>query len=155
MIARPVVSNASPIIALDEIGRLSLMQQLFGTVLIPPAVAVEVAPSVTLPPWIEQRALTQAIGPMVLRASLGPGESETISLALEARAGLAILDDRPARRLALALSIPIIGTLGLLLAAKKRKLLPAIKPCLDDLVRRDFWITLNLYDQVLRDASEK
>jgi len=80
MIARPVVSNASPIIALDEIGRLSLMQQLFGTVLIPPAVAVEVAPSVTLPPWIEQRALTQAIGPMVLRASLGPGESETISL---------------------------------------------------------------------------
>src|SRR5437867_2105725 len=70
MIARPVVSNASPIIALDEIGRLSLMQQLFGTVLIPPAVAVEVAPSVTLPPWIEQRALTQAIGPMVLRASL-------------------------------------------------------------------------------------
>ena len=54
----------------------------------------------------------------MLRASLGPGESEAISLALEAHADLLIVDDRPARRLAQALGTPIIGTLGVLFAAK-------------------------------------
>ena len=93
-------------------------------------------------------------GPKILSASLGAGESESISLALEIRAGLAILDDRPARRLAFALGIPIIGTLGLLLAAKQRKLLTAVKPCLDALTQHDFWIAPSLYEQVLRDAGE-
>lgn len=154
MITPPVVSNASPLIALAQIGHLDVLQQLFNRLLVPPAVVREVAPSVSLPAWIEESTLRQAIGPTILSASLGAGESETISLALETKAGLVILDDRPARRLAYALRIPIIGTLGILLAAKQRKLLPAVKPCLDTLVRHDFWIASNLYEQVLRDAGE-
>ena len=154
MITGPVVSNASPLIALTQIDHLTILQQLCGTVLVPPAVTHEVAPTLILPIWIEQRALKQAIGPKILSASLGAGESETISLALEIGAGLAILDDRPARRLAYALGIPIIGTLGLLLAAKQRKLLRAVRPCLDALTQHDFWIAPSLYEQVLRDAGE-
>ena len=154
MITGPVVSNASPLIALTQIDHLTILQQLCGTVLVPPAVTHEVAPTLILPIWIEQRALKQAIGPKILSASLGAGESESISLALEIRAGLAILDDRPARRLAFALGIPIIGTLGLLLAAKQRKLLTAVKPCLDALTQHDFWIAPSLYEKVLRDAGE-
>ena len=34
-----VVSNSSPLIALDHLGRLDLLDALFGAVLIPPAVA--------------------------------------------------------------------------------------------------------------------
>ena len=101
----PVVSNASPLIALRQIGHLQLLEQLFGTVLIPPAVAREVAPTVALPAWVGQQVLTQPVGPRILGASLGPGESEAISLALETKAKLVMLDDRPARRLAQALRI--------------------------------------------------
>ncbi len=65
-----------------------------------------------------------------------------------------ILDDRPARRLAQALHLPIIGTLGILLAAKRRHLLPAVQPCLDALLHHDFRIAPNLYQQILSDAGE-
>ena len=58
MTPAPVVSNASPLIALEQIGHLQLLEHIFGTVLIPPAVAHEVAPTVTLPTWVEGQELT-------------------------------------------------------------------------------------------------
>jgi uncharacterized protein len=93
----PVISNASPLIALEQIGHLDLLKGLFSAVLIPPAVAREIAPTVTLPAWVSARALTQPIGPRILRTTLGPGESEVISLALEIGTQWVILDERPAR----------------------------------------------------------
>lgn len=149
----PVVSNSSPLIALEQIGHLDLLEQIFTTVLVPPAVARE-ATSVVLPVWIIETSLTQAIGPRILRASLGPGESEAISLALEASAQWVILDDRPARRLATALNLPVIGTLGVLLASKRRGFLLAVRPCIDALVSHGFRIAPDLYERVLADAGE-
>ena len=154
MTPTPVVCNASPLIALAQLDRLQLLEHLFVTVLIPPAVAHEVAPTVILPAWIEAQELTQPVGPRILSASLGPGESEAIALALEAEAQLVILDERPARRLAQALHLPIIGTLGILVAAKRRQLLVSIRPHLDTLLQYDFRIAPNLYDQVLSAAGE-
>jgi uncharacterized protein len=149
----PVVSNASPLIALEHIGHLDLLESFFSEILIPPAVLREVG-TLSLPTWITERTLTQPIGPRILNASLGAGESEAISLALEVNARLVILDDRPARRLAQAISLPIIGTLGILLAAKRRGLLPAVRPCLDALMSFNFRIAPDLYSSVLRDAGE-
>ena len=155
MTAAPVVSNASPLIALEQIGHLMLLAQLFDAVLIPPAVVSEVTSTVALPAWIGQQALTQPVGPRILSASLGPGESEAISLALETEAKRVILDDRPARRLAQALRLPVIGTLGVLLAAKQRQLLIAVRPCLDNLLQCDFRIAPSLYENVLSAAGER
>ena len=154
MTSAPIVSNASALIALEQIGQLLLLQQIFGSVIVPPAVVREVAPTVSLPPWIEQRNLTQPIGPHILRASLGAGESEAISLALELQARLVILDDRPARRLAQALHLSVIGTAGILLTAKRSSLLPAVRPSLDALLQHDFRMSPKLYEQVLMDADE-
>ena len=117
-----VVSNSSPLIALTQIGHLNLLEKLFTTVVIPPSVTRETT-SVVLPAWVIERPLAQPIGPRILRASLGPGESEAISFALEVNAQRIIVDDRPARRLAEALNLPVLGTLGVLLA---RKLLKAL-----------------------------
>ena len=52
--------------------------------------------------------------------SIGPGEHEVTSLGLELAAERLILDERPARRLATSLGLRVIGTVGLLLAAKDR-----------------------------------
>ena len=120
----------------------------------PPAVVREVGATTRLPTWIEQRDLTQVVGPRILSASLGAGESEAISLALEVQARLLILDDRPARRLAQALHLPPIGTVGILLAAKRQNVVPVLRPSLDALVQHDFRIGQRLYEQVLRDAGE-
>lgn len=149
-----VVCNSSPLIALEQIGQLDILHALLGTIVVPPAVVEEVKSSVALPEWIEQRAFAQNIGPLIMGASLGQGESEAIGLALESKSQLIILDDRPARRLAQSLSLPVIGTLGILLAAKNKNLIPSVKPCLEELLRFDFRIAPVLYEQILKDAGE-
>ncbi|HEU5012017.1 MAG TPA: hypothetical protein VFT66_05680 [Roseiflexaceae bacterium] len=71
MIVAPVVSNASPIIALIQIEQLHLLEQLFGTVVIPYAVVREISPTTSPPSWIEQQPITQALSAAILDASLG------------------------------------------------------------------------------------
>lgn len=149
-----VVSNSSPLIALEPIDQLDLLQVLFLSLLVPPAVVRETAPTVTLPTWVTERTLTQPVGARILGSALGPGESEVISLALEIGAQWVILDDRPARRLAQSLGLPVIGTLGVLLAVKRRGLLDALRPQLDGLIKFGFYIARDLYEQILADAGE-
>ena len=77
-----------------------------------------------------------------------------MSLALEVGARWVILDDRPARRLAGVLGLPVIGTLGILLASKRRGFLSAVRPCLDDLENSGFRIAPDLSERILADAGE-
>ena len=150
-----VISNSSPLIALTQIGRLDLLQQLHPLVLIPPAVAREVEPTVpALPGWLVVQALSQPRQPHTVSASVGPGEHEVISLGLELRAERLILDEQPARRLATSLGLRVIGTLGLLLAAKDRGLLTQVAPELDRLLAVRFFMDQELCDRVIRQAGE-
>lgn len=148
------VANSSPLIALEQLELLDLLEKIFSRVLVPPAVVREVAPTVALPEWIIEQDLSQTIGSQILSASLGAGESEALSLALELKASLLILDERPARRLAGALGVPVIGTLGLLLKAKSLGLIAELKPHLEELLEQDFWISPALYKQVLKSEGE-
>jgi predicted nucleic acid-binding protein len=77
-----------------------------------------------------------------------------VALAVERTARVLIIDDRAARRLAQSLGVPIIGTLGVLLVAKRRGLLTAIQQCLDDLDAFHFHASPALREQVLSDAGE-
>lgn len=149
-----VVADASPLIALQQIEQLNLLQALFASVLIPPAVAREIAPSVPGVPWILEHAPSQPIAPRVLRARLGAGESEAISLALELGVEQLLVDERGARRLAQAVGLSVIGTLGVLLAAKRKGMIAAVGPPVQDLLRRGFWIAPDLVRRTLAAASE-
>jgi predicted nucleic acid-binding protein len=150
-----VISNSSPLIALSQIGRLDLLGQLYHKVLIPPAVAEEVQPTLArLPGWMEVKPLELPRRPDVVSSSIGPGEHEVISLGLELGAVRLILDERPARRLAASLGLAVIGTVGLLLAGKDRGLLPKLKPELDRLLAARFFMDQELYDRVIGQAGE-
>jgi hypothetical protein len=94
------------------------------------------------------------LAPAVVRAGLGPEESEAISLAYELRADRVILDDLPARVLAQRLSIPLIGTLGILLAAKRRGFIAAIREPIDIRRRGGFRVANDLYRNLLKRAGE-
>ncbi len=148
-----VVSDASPLIALHQIGNLGLLGTLFGTVLIPPAVARE-ALSVERPAWIVERSLTKPMAPPVARARLGLGESEALSLAMEVGADRVIIDELAGRILAQRLGLPLVGTLGILLAAKRKGLIPAIREPIDTLRRGGFRVANDLYGDLLQRADE-
>jgi predicted nucleic acid-binding protein len=85
---------------------------------------------------------------------LGAGENETLALGLEIKADLVIMDERAGRRLALALGLPVVGTAGVLLAAKRASLIPVVRPLLHALTERGFRISSALRDRVLADAAE-
>jgi predicted nucleic acid-binding protein len=150
-----VVSNSSPLIALAEIKQLDLLRRLFESVWIPRAVAAEVAPSLpTLPDWIAIRELAQPVPPAVLSRALGLGEREALALTLESRPTYVILDDRPARRVAVELGLPLIGTLGILVMAKQEGLISSIRPQVDALLNSGFFIGHDLYRDLLSDTNE-
>ena len=149
-----VVSNASPLIALHQINELALLRALFGEAVIPPAVVREVTRGVPLPPWVKTRTLQQPVGGAILLASLGPGESEAITLAQEIHAEWLLLDDRPARRLAEGFGLSVAGTLGLLIRAKQKGLLDAVRPRVEALLAVGFRASRALVENILRQAGE-
>ena len=150
-----VISNSSPLIALVQIGRLDLLRQLHPRVLVPPAVAREVEPTISaLPNWVVVQPLVHPRQPKAVSASIGPGEHEVISLGLDLHAERLILDEQPARRLAASLGLRVIGTVGLLLAAKDRGFLTNIKPELDRLLAVRFFMDQELYDRAIGQAGE-
>jgi predicted nucleic acid-binding protein len=89
------------------------------------------------------------------RGRLGDGEWEAIALAVELGARAILIDDRPARRLAEAAGLNVIGTLGLLLESKREGHIRTIRPELDKLLETSFFLSQELYDQLLRLADEQ
>lgn len=85
---------------------------------------------------------------------LGLGESEAISLAIVSHARLILLDDKLGRREAQRLSLPVAGTLAVLLRAKRAQLIPAVGPIVDLMIAQGRHISRELRDQLLRDAGE-
>ncbi len=140
-------------IGLERIGHRELLRELFGRVIIPPAVRRELGPS-RLPEWIVERALTHPIDRRVLAARLDPGEREAIALALELGAGRLLLDDRAGRRLARALGLRIAGTAGLLLTAKRAGLLPEVRSDLEALRASGFRLSAGVVEAILVEAGE-
>jgi predicted nucleic acid-binding protein len=116
-----VVSDTSPLNYLILIQQIELLNKLFGEVVIPQAVARELAnpatPSVVRqfmdkpPKWLSI-VHVRLLDPTLPR--LGAGETEAITLALELHADLLLCDDADARRAAAARSIRITGTLGVI-----------------------------------------
>lgn len=149
-----VIADSSPLIAMVNIGCIEVLPKLFGQVVIPPAVAHEIAapsrPSsvrdfaATLPGWLRvQRPIAVENIP-----ELHPGETEALSLALELHADLVLIDERSAYRVAVARKLNAVGTVGVLERGAAEGLLD-LKEAFDQLKGTDFWISPKLLDERL------
>lgn len=159
-----VVSNSSPLINLARIGKLTLLRELFGVLIVPDAVWQEVvvegagqpgADEVRSAEWIQRQAVMNTQLVQALQQDLDAGEAEAIALSLELGADLLLMDENLGRQTARHLGLRYIGLIGALVMAKRRGLISAVKPHLDML--RDiagFRVDAALYDYVLKDQSE-
>jgi predicted nucleic acid-binding protein len=93
-----------------------------------------------------------SVSPLV--SGLGAGEIAVLALALETDDAVAVLDDAQARLRAERLSIPLTGTIGLLLDAKRAGLISSICPLLDDLHRLHFRLSVSIRRMALALAGE-
>jgi len=73
-----------------------------------------------------------------LEIQIDKGESSAIALALETPDSTVILDDYKARKIAERLGIPFTGTIGVIIKAKLRGIIPSIKPLLEKIKQTDF-----------------
>ncbi len=145
------VADSACLIGLERIGRLDLVSSQFTTVLAPPAVLAEFGVAL---PWIELRAPKNLTLVAALRLQVETGESEAIALAAESAGAELILDDRKARRIAQSMGLPLVGTVGLLLRAKRDGLVIAVEPLLDSLAASGFHVAPALRLEALRRARE-
>jgi predicted nucleic acid-binding protein len=81
--------------------------------------------------WLTVRALSKPM-PRDLPVGIGLGEREAIALALELVCPV-LVDDKLARAAAQSAGLSVIGTGGLLLAAKSRSLIPSVGSELEEL----------------------
>jgi predicted nucleic acid-binding protein len=159
-----IVSNASPLINLARIGKLGLLQELYGELIIPEAVWREVviegagqpgADEVSASGWIKTMAATNRELEQALKQELDAGEAEAIALATGIEADLLLMDEHLGREVARHLGLRCMGLIGVLVEAKRKGLIPTVKPSLDSL--RDmagFHINDSLYRRVLQDEGE-
>lgn len=136
-----VVSDASPLIALSSVDRLDLLQLLFDKVIIPVVVRDEVKGEASkttgeLPSFICVESVAAELPVRFLRLTLHAGESEAIALALERGIQGIILDDKHAREIAADLGLKVIGTLGVLLLAKRKGFLHEVRPVMAKIIER-------------------
>ena len=125
----PVVSNTSPISNLAIIGHLDLIREQLGSIIIPPGVRSELQRH---PDGAARTAIEKAITdgwlcvkpiagkvPGELAENLDLGEAEALTLAIELKASLVLLDESSARQHAGSLGLSFTGVLGILRHAKQ------------------------------------
>ena len=147
-----VISDASCIIALDNIGYLHLLQNLFVQIHTTKEVLSEVG--ITLPHWVKIEEPSNIEFQQNLELTLDKGEASAIALALESENCLLLIDEIKGRETALKLGLQITGTIGILLSAKEHKLVEKIEPLLSSLIQHGFYIGKNLQLEILSKAGE-
>ena len=128
--SKVVIADSSCLIGLSKIGRLEVLRDLFGEVFIPQAVYHEVvekgagkagSDSVRVAKWIVCKSIDNQLAAKALHINhLRAGECEAMILAIESKADFVIIDDGNARKSALALELPVIGTVSILHKAAEK-----------------------------------
>ena len=156
-----VISDTSPITNLAAIGQLDLLRQLFGRVIVGPSVLRELKRDGGHPgaeieefPWVEVRAATDQELVRELEGEIHQGEAETIAIAIETSAEWVLIDEKMGRTVAKQRGLNVIGVLGILSRAKAERLVPALRPLLEQLVDHGFHLSPALVAKLLQELGE-
>lgn len=148
------VSNSSPIIIFSRIDQLELVHGIFNKIIIPAAVREEVFGCQPIPPWITVQHVLEK-NSRLTGIRLGLGETECIKLSIQISASRVLLDDLAARKIARTLGIKVMGSVGLLLLAKRNGLISEVRPILEAMIETDFRISERLFSSILQETGEE
>lgn len=147
-----IISDTSCFIILTNIGELELLQKVYGEIITTIDIAIEYGEP--LPAWVHIEAVQDKYRQQLLEMQIDKGESSAIALALEITNSTLILDDYKARKIAERLGINFTGTLGVIIKAKLKGIIPSIKPFLEKIKQTDFRLSLEIELQALKEAEE-
>jgi len=154
--------DASSLILLVRTAHLHLLKSLAPQLVVPEPVLEEIRAkgvedatlrAVEASPWLSviQGSFEQE---RVGGLTLGKGESAVLAWALSHPGAFAVLDDQRARSHALSLQIPVIGTLGVVLRAKRLGMIPLARPVVESLVAEGMYLSKSVVEGALALAGE-
>ena len=156
------IVNASPLILLTKAGHLDLLRFGGVSVVVPDAVVAEVGAKGRQDPtalaiepvgWLRVVPAPEAPEP-VRACHLDRGESAVLALAHGDPECEVVLDDLAGRRCAARLGIPCLGTLGVVLAAKRLGTIPAARPVIERLRLAGLYLDDEWVEEVLKRVGE-
>ena len=157
-----VIADAGPLIAFARLHQLGLLAQVFERVMVTNEVFNECTCRSDFP---ETKALQDAANNHLLHQCATPvshfelalhvdaGEASAIAAAAELGCGV-LMDDKAGRRMAKNFGLATIGTVGVLVLAKQKNLIPAIKPLLEQLTQTGYFLGDNLIAEALLAVGE-
>lgn len=157
-----VVADASPLIILFKSGLINLLPQLFNEIVVTATVRQEVAAGGTADPaatglaraaWAVSIA-DPVIPPVISAWDLDSGEATVLAQAQQMPGARALVDDRAARNCAKTLQIPVLGTVGVIVLAKRRGLIDSARNALAKIAGAGCWLSADLIQTTLEQAGE-
>lgn len=156
-----VVVNSSPLITLYNAQLVDLLPRLFDQILVPSAVWREVtvykvdiaAQSLPKAAWATKLEAID-VHPSIATWDLGAGETEVLSYALTHSDYTAMVDDAAARKCAIGLNIPTLGTAGMIVLAKRRGLISSIDGPIQALRNAGLWLADDLVRLLKKRSGE-
>lgn len=155
-----VVANTTPLISLASIGKLELLKDIFGEIIVADAVYNEIKAKQGYgyneidTDFIRVQSIKGIAYRDFLLNQLDLGETETIILAKEIDADFVIIDENIAYKIAKSSELNVVRTLSILLRAKEKSLIPALKPLLDEMIIKGRWYSQRVYKKILEQAGE-
>lgn len=155
-----LVADASALIALSSCDSLALLEALFGTVLVPQAVFLEVTAvdkpqSDRLQSYLQGKVRAVDMrGFVFLDAFADAGETQAMLLYKELAADYLLIDDKRGRKVAKINQIKTVGSLGVLLQAKRAGLISRVAPLIEKIAASPVFMSESLIQTVLDLADE-
>lgn len=160
MPSKPVILNNTPLVALYFLHQWPLLRQLYGRVIIPRAVEWEFlavstderTAALRQASWLETVEIQTP--PQIARLKLDQGEAAVLALAIQREARLVIIDEQRGRQYAQQLGLPLTGTLGVLLAGKRKGFISLLTPLLEKMQAEGIYLDARLVASVKEMAGE-
>lgn len=170
-----MISNSSPLIILGKLNRLDILEKLFRKVEIAESVYEEVvvmgmklnkAESFIIKDMIEKDLISienlnklgqeKSLFLQKTHQALEKGEADSIALAIQKKQKYVLIDEMMARKVAIIHGLKLIGILGVLLLAYRKKAISEdeIEKLADDIALSDFRIGSDVLSEFWRVFEE-
>ena len=153
-----LIADTSPIISLLVTNQLFILFNFYKEIYIPEAVWGELKSHVSIALYQEDMkklaTMVKDCNTKLNFPEIDQGESEAISLYKELKADYLLIDDKKGRQIAELNYVTCIGTLGILIKAKQKQLIPSLRLIFLNLISHKRFYQKELLNEILSFENE-